>query len=752
MKEFKKYKNFTRDVWGLGKFITRTLNELSELHNKGNVKVDYLANFMSNEDAKEWMTQVLNSDPDQRPSYDQFLQLKVFKEDPFCHIMLFFDDLRLRQSHEKEAFFRSLLQQTNLIPLQLCKKRILPRMLTLSFVTEPFASHFLPYLFTLQPDGEQTPTTPNSRPIGLLNQEDYMTYVVPFIRKCYQSRNLSLRIRILQNLEYYLWAIPADVISSEIISEVLAGLRDQDDDLVMFTMNGLVLLAKFLARIDQRSNSTDGTGVNIVNENFLKKLHHHCAMSKNIAVRSHALLCMMEMWSLPRIRKDIILSGLHMAIFDTDSYEIKLHALNVVLVHLQRFDPRELVSLVLKIILPLLLHERAEVRSKANQVFRTALTHIGETDLTHSNFGMVSRQDKPHALINVEPHFPPENAQTIYSSVMFTGSGPKVSYSFPGTGIVTLDNNNDEDYPAVVSPKTASREKAQLWRPQENTATTIVTTSPPPKRKTSNPTPPTTVLAPTPAPVQVQKEVVPEIPQTVDNEEAEDWDKWEEKEEKEDIRQPSPSKDTFEQPQYTPPLPVQENLIPSELSDKKKKKGMGVPDEEDDEPIKQIEQESGVDFFSELGMDVPSVPVVAPKKTKKVIVKKMVKKMVPVTSPKQATPPPTPPPQVEEEEEPAQASKVLEEDIVGDLDTTQSWGGEDLGLSLDFPLDANTDIQETNDQITNDQTTNVVDVAPNAAPITEETTELPEQQQEQQPAKKTKKIKKKVKVMVKKEK
>ncbi len=361
MKEFKKYDIHTRDVWGFAKFISRTLSELAELHYKttGN-RVDYLSNFMANEDTKQWMTDALNSDPTQRPSYDKFLKLVIFDQDPFCNIMLFFDDLRLKQSHEKEVFFRQLLPQTNSIPNSLMKKRILPRMLTLSFVTEPFASHFLPYLFTLQPDSDElrTPVTPSSRVIGLLNNDDYVTYVIPFIRKCYQSRNLSLRIRVLQNMEYYLWAIPAEIVSGELIAEILLGLRDQDDDLVMFTMNGLVLLARFLSRIDQHNNKSDSAGTSIINETFLKRLHHHCVSSKSIAVRSHALLCMMEMWNIPKIRKDIILSGLHMAIFDIESYEIKLHALNVILVHMQRYDPRELVSLILKHLLPLLLHEK----------------------------------------------------------------------------------------------------------------------------------------------------------------------------------------------------------------------------------------------------------------------------------------------------------------------------------------------------------------------------------------------------------
>jgi hypothetical protein len=51
-------------------------------------------------------------------------------------------------------------------------------------------------------------------------------------------------------------------------------------------------------------------------------------------------------------------------------FELKLHLLNNILMHLQYFDPRHLITVVLNLILPLALNEQSEVRVKACRVIK----------------------------------------------------------------------------------------------------------------------------------------------------------------------------------------------------------------------------------------------------------------------------------------------------------------------------------------------------------------------------------------------
>lgn len=186
------------------------------------------------------------------------------------------------------------------------KRRLVPRMLTLPFVTEPSASVFLPYLFTPK-EPEATPETPTKKSLavlGLLGDEDYQFYVVPFIRKCFTSRNRSLRVRVLQHIEYYMWELPTEYVLGDLLDEVFLSLKDNNDDLVMFTMNALVLISKYLIKLDEQTKKQElDIGSSIINHRIIRKLHHFACVETTLSVRSHALLCLMELWNVPKVCK-----------------------------------------------------------------------------------------------------------------------------------------------------------------------------------------------------------------------------------------------------------------------------------------------------------------------------------------------------------------------------------------------------------------------------------------------------------------
>ncbi|KAG2383180.1 hypothetical protein C9374_004517 [Naegleria lovaniensis] len=456
MKKFQKYTPTCRDVYAFEKLASKIFAEIEESCKKNNISNDLTyQHFLKLPAIKYWMGKALESEPQSRATFSSFLKLKIFEQDPLCSIMLFFDDMRLKKPSEKEAFFKDLKSHVSKLSLPVFKNRILPRMLTLPFVTEPASGTFLAHLFS--------PKESSKRGVeGILSGKDYEDHIITFIRKCYLSKNYSLRMRILQTLEYYQNQIAPQVAISEIIPEIMRGMKDSNNEIVMFTMNACVSFSKYLVSHDKSS-----IGLEIINNQFLPALHHYAVQNSIpkqavtmdasniesvIALRSHALLCLVEQWNIPGVHKGIILTALHANLFDKEIFELKVHALNVILIHMSRFDPRELMTYIMRPVLPLTLHEREQVRSKASQVLKVAIETLGEVDLSKCNLGMITSPND--GISNVTPLFPATSQKELVRHEIFTGQSPKHVIQFPND---TKDSETNVSSPSLSEPASSPK-------------------------------------------------------------------------------------------------------------------------------------------------------------------------------------------------------------------------------------------------------------------------------------------------------
>ncbi|EFC39548.1 hypothetical protein NAEGRDRAFT_81290 [Naegleria gruberi] len=601
MKKFQKYTSTCRDVYAFEKLVSKIFAEIEESCKKNNVpnEVNYQS-FLKLPAIKFWMSKALESEPQSRATFASFLKLKLFEQDPLCSIMLFFDDMRLKKASEKESFFKELKSQVNKLSLSLFKKRILPRMTTLPFVTEPASGTFLAHLFSAKESSKRGID-------GILSGKDYDEHILTFIRKCYISKNYSLRIRILQTLEYYQNQIPPSVAISEVIPEIMKAIKDSSNELVMFTMNACVAFSKYLSKLDQSTQST--TGIEIINNQFLPSLHHYAvqnsfprigqevdkekAIESVIALRSHALLCLLELWNLPGANKGIILTALHSNLFDKDISELKVHALNVILIHMSRFDPRELMTYVMKPVLPLTLHEKEQVRSKATQVMKVALEYLSESDLSRCNLGMITSAND--GITNVTPFFPPQSQKELVRVEIFSGQSPKHVIQF---------SESDQQSKSSIDEGGRSTENT----PPSSPAVVKKEFNPQPQEKTPE------------AQVESQQQSRLQLIKTASNKsieavaqqtqshsspahsEDEEWKNWSDDEEKSvqvvETVKAIPQETTI----------VQNNPQPSPSSassSQKKKKGLGFDSMEDDSYTPHDEEE---DFFKDFSKEQESTP------------------------------------------------------------------------------------------------------------------------------------------------
>lgn len=472
MKKFQKYTPTCRDVYAFEKLASKIFAEIEESCKKNNISNDLTyQHFLKLPAIKYWMSKALESEPQSRATFSSFLKLKIFEQDPLCSIMLFFDDMRLKKASEKEAFFKDLKSQVSKLSLPVFKNRILPRMLTLPFVTEPASGTFLAHLFS--------PKESSKRGVeGVLSGKDYEDHIITFIRKCYLSKNYSLRMRILQTLEYYQNQISLPIAISEIIPEIMRGMKDSNNELVMFTMNACVSFSKYLVSHDNSS-----VGLEMINNQFLPALHHYAVQNSIpkqattmdasniesvIALRSHALLCLVEQWNLPGVHKGIILTALHANLFDKEIFELKVHALNVILIHMSRFDPRELMTYIMRPVLPLTLHEKEQVRSKAAQVLRVAIETLGETDLSKCHLGMITSPND--GISNVTPLFPATSQKELVRQEIFSGQSPKHVIQFPNDSKdseILLRSTEMNSSPSLSTSESISSPK-QIESPSHN--------------------------------------------------------------------------------------------------------------------------------------------------------------------------------------------------------------------------------------------------------------------------------------------
>ena len=79
----------------------------------------------------------------------------------------------------------------------------------------------------------------------------------------------------------------------------MIGLLDTNDDLVMSSMDAVVVMTKYLSKLDAKMNTQNG--INIVNSKFIAKLHHYAVSNESDALRSHAILCATKLWNVQKV-------------------------------------------------------------------------------------------------------------------------------------------------------------------------------------------------------------------------------------------------------------------------------------------------------------------------------------------------------------------------------------------------------------------------------------------------------------------
>ncbi|XP_017757306.1 PREDICTED: protein-associating with the carboxyl-terminal domain of ezrin isoform X1 [Eufriesea mexicana] len=180
-----------------------------------------------------------NSDPSLRSELSHVLQHPFFTHD-FMRIYAFLDELPLKNSQEKEIFFGTLITQLRMFPENIVAEQLgrllLSRMVLLDTTAQ---EQLLPFI--LKPKDGNDITSSN-----LFSISTFKVYLVPKLLQMFCIRDVSIRLVLLSHFNSFVYTFQVDELKSQVLPELLVGIKDTNDHLVSATLKALADIVPIL--------------------------------------------------------------------------------------------------------------------------------------------------------------------------------------------------------------------------------------------------------------------------------------------------------------------------------------------------------------------------------------------------------------------------------------------------------------------------------------------------------------------------
>ncbi|KZC07828.1 Protein-associating with the carboxyl-terminal domain of ezrin, partial [Dufourea novaeangliae] len=180
-----------------------------------------------------------NSDPCLRSELSSVLQHPFFTHD-FMRIHAFLEELPLKSNQEKEIFFGNLIAQLRTFPESIVAEQLgrllLSRMVLLDSTAQ---EKLLPFI--LKPrDGKDDMDN------NLFTVSTFKAYLVPKLLQMFCIRDASIRLVLLSHLNSFVHTFQVDELKSQVLPELLVGIKDTNDHLVSETLKALADIVPIL--------------------------------------------------------------------------------------------------------------------------------------------------------------------------------------------------------------------------------------------------------------------------------------------------------------------------------------------------------------------------------------------------------------------------------------------------------------------------------------------------------------------------
>ncbi|KAH6762886.1 kinase family with ARM repeat domain-containing protein [Perilla frutescens var. hirtella] len=322
------------DSWGLGCLIYELfsgmkLGRTEELRNTANIPKSLLQDYQ----------RLLSSMPSRRLNPSKLLDNSEYFQNKLVDTIQFMEVLNLKDSVEKDNFFRKLPNLADQLPRQIVQKKLLP---LLASALE-FGSATAPALTALLKMG------------SCLSPEEYGVKVLPTIIKLFSSNDRAIRVGLLQHIDQYGESLSAQIVDEQVYPHVANGFSDTSAFLRELTLKSMLVLApklsqrtmagsllKFLSKLQVDEEAAIRTNTTILLGNIASYLND--GTRKRVLINAFTVRALRDTFSPARG------AGI-MALCATSSY----------------YDATEIATRILPNIVVLTIDPDSDVRLKAFQ-------------------------------------------------------------------------------------------------------------------------------------------------------------------------------------------------------------------------------------------------------------------------------------------------------------------------------------------------------------------------------------------------
>ncbi|TQD90421.1 hypothetical protein C1H46_024058 [Malus baccata] len=198
------------------------LSKTEELRNTASIPKSLLPDYQ----------RLLSSTPSRRLNTSKLVENSEYFQNKLVDTIHFMEILNLKDSVEKDTFFRKLPNLAEQLPRQIVLKKLLP---LLASALE-FGSAAAPALTALLKMG------------SWLSTEEFSVKVLPTIVKLFASNDRAIRVGLLQHIDQFGESLSAQIVDEQVYPHVATGFTDTSAFLRELTLKSMLVLAPKLSQ------------------------------------------------------------------------------------------------------------------------------------------------------------------------------------------------------------------------------------------------------------------------------------------------------------------------------------------------------------------------------------------------------------------------------------------------------------------------------------------------------------------------
>ncbi|CAH9126362.1 unnamed protein product [Cuscuta epithymum] len=339
------------DSWGLGCFIYELfsgtkLSKTEELRNISSIPKSLLPDYQ----------RLLSATPARRLNSSKLLENSEYFQNKLVETIQFMEILNLKDSVEKDTFFRKLPNLADQLPRQIVLKKLLPLLAS----SLEFGSAAAPALTAFLKMG------------SWLSTEEFTVKVLPTIVKLFASNDRAIRVSLLQHVDQFGESLSSQIVDEQVYPHVATGFSDTSAFLRELTLKSMLVLApklsqrtisgsllKYLSKLQVDEEPAIRTNTTILLGNIASHLNE--GTRKRVLINAFTARALRDTFSPARG------AGV-MALCATSSY----------------YDVTEIATRILPNIVVLTIDPDSDVRSKAFQAVDQFLQLVKQQDKSNT--------------------------------------------------------------------------------------------------------------------------------------------------------------------------------------------------------------------------------------------------------------------------------------------------------------------------------------------------------------------------------